>query len=77
MQRANERGAAEKEIIDTINNGVNIPAKVGRFAKAKIFLFNNIWNRKSYQHKKIEVYFIIEKEVIITVTVYVFFGNFE
>jgi hypothetical protein len=67
LQRANERGATEQEIIDTINNGVNIPAKAGRMAKAKIILFNNIWNRKSYQHKKIEVYFIIEKEVIITV----------
>ena len=75
--RANERGATESEIIETIQNGIMINAKSDRMAKSKIFPFKDYRNRKYYEQKKIEVYYIIEHNEIITVTVYVFFGKFE
>lgn len=75
LQRAAERGALENEIIDTIINGNEEPAKGNRFSKSKIFLFGKSRNEKYYEHKKIQVIFVIEKETIITVTVYVFFGK--
>jgi len=77
LMRANERGATENEIIETIKNGIIIKAKLERLAKSKIFSFNNIRNGKYYEQKKIEVYYIIEHNEIITITVYVFFGKFE
>lgn len=77
LQRALERGASETEIIQTIEFGNDIPAKAGRLARAMIFSYDQERNGKFYDQKKLEVYYIIEHETIITVTVYVFFGNFR
>lgn len=77
LKRASERGASKEEIIDVIENGFVIPAKSDRFAKAKIFDFNKTWNNKYYEQKKIDVIYTIETEIIITITVYVFYGNWE
>jgi len=77
LKRASERGATEKEIFDVINEGIVIPAKKDRFAKAKIFDYNKFWNDKYYEKKRIEVIYTIEHEEIVTVTVYVFYGKWE
>ncbi len=76
LQRAIERGASENEIIDTLTNGVNILGKSGRLGKSKVFPFEAVRNGKYYDEKKLEVYYVIEQQVIITVTVYVFYGKF-
>ena len=36
LERAEERGTDENEIIDVINTGFSIPAKYGRLGKANI-----------------------------------------
>ncbi|MEO6637949.1 MAG: hypothetical protein ABIN25_06710 [Ginsengibacter sp.] len=77
LSRAIERGASEEEIIETINYGNTIKAKSNRIGKFSIFDFNKIRNEKFYQQKKLEVFYVIENNEIITVTVYVFFGKFE
>jgi hypothetical protein len=77
LQRASERGASEEEIKDTLLSGKNISAKNNRLGKSKVFAFNSERNGKYYNEKKIEVYYTIEQQTIITITVYVFFGNFE
>lgn len=76
QQRLKKRGTTEQEIIETLRHGFDIPGKYGRLGKVKVFTFNSIYNEKYYQEKKLEVYYIIELEKIITVTVYVFFGKF-
>ena len=60
LLRANERGASEDEIIETINNGISLKAKLNRIAKFKVFDFNELRNGKFYEQKKIEVFYIIE-----------------
>ena len=77
LERAAERGASSEEIIDVINNGRPIPAKHGRLGKSKIFDFNQTRLGRIYEQKKIEVFFAIEGDVIVTVTVYVFYGKWE
>lgn len=77
LLRAIERGASEEEIIETINNGLAIKAKSNRMAKVRVFDFNKIRNGKFYEQKKLEVFYVIENNEIITITVYVFFGKFE
>jgi hypothetical protein len=77
IERANERGATKTEIHDVISNGIVIPAKNNRYAKYKIFSFNKERNGFFYEQKRVEVYYVIEYEKIITVTVYVFFGKWE
>lgn len=76
LQRASERGASESEIKETIEKGTNILGRSGRLGKAKIFPFNKERNGRFYEQKKLEVYYIIENQIIITITIYVFYGKF-
>ena len=77
LDRAEERGTNEKEIIDVINTGFPISAKYGRIGKAKIYDFRQKFNDKHYEQKRVEVFYLIEMDKIITVTVYVFYGKWE
>ena len=77
LERAKERGTSKNEIIDVINTGFTIPAKYGRVGGAKIYGFKQRRHQKFYEQRRVEVFYIIEKEVIITVTVYVFYGKWE
>jgi len=65
------------EIKDVIDNGFVIEAKYGRLAKAKIFPFNRKRCDNFYRQKRVEVIFAIHGDTIVTVTVYVFYGNWE
>jgi len=77
LERAEERGTSKKEIEDVINNGFEIPAKYGRLGKSKIYNFGQNRQGKYFEQKKVEVYYILEHNKIITVTVYVFYGKWE
>ena len=75
LERALERGANEKEIEEVSETGFVIPAKHGRIGKAKIYEFNQERLGKYYDQKRVEVFYVIEENLIITVTVYVFYGK--
>ena len=77
LERADERGASEDEITDVINTGFSIPAKRGRVGKAKTYDFKQKWHNKYYEQKRVEVFYIVEIDLILTVTVYVFYGKWE
>ena len=72
LERAEERGASEEEIRDVINTGIAIPAKYGRMGKAKTYDFKQQRQGRYYDQKTVEVFYTIEGDVIVTVTVYVF-----
>jgi len=76
-ERAEERGASEQEILDVVETGFAIPAQRGRTGRAKIFEFANQRHGKYFPQKRIEVFYVVEGDVAITVTVYVFFGKWE
>ena len=77
LKRADERGASKDEIYDVIAKGIEIATKNNRLGKYKVYEFNNQRNNLYYEQKKVEVYFIIENNIIITITVYVFYGKWE
>jgi hypothetical protein len=77
LERAEERGTNEIEIKDVIQAGFSISAKYGRVGKAKVYDFKNNRHNKYYEHKRVEVFYMVEGEKIITVTVYVFYGKWE
>ncbi len=77
LERAEERGANENEINDVINTGVSIPARYGRLGKAKVYDFRKRRHGEYYEQKRVEVFYTIERNVIVTVTVYVFYGRWE
>jgi hypothetical protein len=77
IERAAARGASSEEIIDVTTSGQTIPAKYGRLGKSKIFDFKQTRLGRYYEQKKIEVFFAVERDVIVTATVYVFYGKWE
>ena len=77
LERAEERGTNEEEIEDVINNGFPIPAKHGRLGKAKVYDFRQKRHGKYYEQKRVEVVYTVERNVAVTVTVYVFYGKWE
>ena len=77
LKRAEERGTNKTEIYEVINTGFDIPAQYNRLAKAKIFQFNNHRLGKYYNQKRVEVIYTVENDVIITITVSVYYGTWE
>jgi hypothetical protein len=77
LERAEERGTNEDEIKDVIETGFTVPVKYGRIGKAKFYDFNRKRHGKYYEEKRVEVFYAIEGSLIITVTVYVFYGKWE
>jgi hypothetical protein len=77
LERAEERGTNEEEIKDVINTGFTIPGKYDRVGKAKIYDFKRRRHNEYYEQKRVEVFYVIEKDFITTVTVYVFYGKWE
>jgi hypothetical protein len=76
-KRAAERGTNEEEIHDVLASGFFIPAKYNRLGKAKIYLFRKERHRTYYEQKRVEVYYLVENNRIVVVTVYVFYGQWE
>lgn len=77
LERAEERGTNEGEIIDVINTAFSIAAKYGREGKAKIYDFKQKRHNKYYEQKRVEVFYTFEESAIITVTAYVFYGKWK
>jgi len=77
LERAAERGANESEIMDVIRTGASIEAKHGRIGKTKIFEFRRERHGRFYEQKRFEVFYVLEGELAVTVTVYVFYGKWE
>ena len=77
LERAEERGTNAEEIRAVIRTGSPIPARHGRKAKARTFKFQDRWGGRYYEEKRVEVVYTVEQDLIITVTVYVFYGRWE
>lgn len=77
VERAEERGSNEAEIREVIESGFPLPARHGRWRKAKVYPFNRRRRNQYYEHKRVEVIYVVEEDEIITVTVYVFYGFWE
>ena len=57
--------------------GFSVPGKYGRLGRVKVYEFQRDWLGKYYEQKRVEVFYTIENDVMVTVTVYVFFGKWE
>ena len=77
LERAEERGTDAQEIRDVIDSGFPIPARYGRTGRAKILDFQQTRLGRFYEQKRVEVIYTVETGVVITVTVYVFYGTWE
>ena len=77
LLRARERGTTREEIEDVLASGDPVPAKQGRSCTRKLFKVDEVRQGKRYSQKTVEIYHVVEGDVIVVVTVYVFFGGWE
>ena len=75
--RAIERGTDEGEIRDVIDTGIPISTRPGRLGKAKVYSFGHERFGTMYPQKRVEVVYTMEQDIAVTVTVYVFFGEWK
>jgi hypothetical protein len=52
--RMKERGATKKEVIETVEKGERTHTKHGRTRFRRNFVYNDIWQGKSYASKQVE-----------------------
>ncbi len=77
LQRAKERGASQAEIREVLLNGRDIPGRHGRKGRFKVYVFDSVWNGRHYPEKRVEVFFVDADDTRVTVTVYVFYGQWS
>jgi Domain of unknown function (DUF4258) len=70
-ERAGERGASESEIAATVRDGERIPAKFGRSAFRRNFIFGGMWRGKQYATKQVEVIAVEENQRWLVITILV------
>lgn len=73
QQQMKERGAAIKEVKETILSGEKVPAKHSRVAYRKNFQYNSRWGEKFYHIKQVLPIARKENKKIIVITVYTFY----
>lgn len=77
LKRAEERGTNRDEIEDVLLNGFDISARGERKGKAKVYDFERERLEKYYLQKRVEVIYVEEQDTLVTVTVYVFYGEWK
>lgn len=68
-----DRGATREEVELAINEGESIPAKKGRKAFRKNFLFKQEWKGRYYELKQVMPIVAVEADQFVVITVYVFY----
>lgn len=68
-ERLLERGSSEEEVIATVENGEQFPAKFGRTGFRRNFHFDGIWRSRNYKTKQVEVYAVKEGDDWVAITV--------
>jgi hypothetical protein len=77
LLRARERGTTQEEIEAVLATGDPVPAKLRRSCLRKAFQVDEVRQGRRYSQKTVEVYHVVEGDVIVVITVYVFFGDWE
>ena len=73
LTRLVERGASEDEVIATVEEGENFPAKLGRHGFRRNFEYNAQWRGRFYANKQVEAIAVEENGwLVITVVVRLF-----
>ena len=69
LERSTERGAQEREVVETVEHGEQFPAKYGRTGFRRNLPFDGEWRGKRYLTKQIEAYAVKEDADWVVITV--------
>lgn len=66
--RLAERGVTEAEVMETVQEGEQFPAKYGRTGFRRNFHFDGVWRGRRYSTKQVET-FAVEEDGWLVITV--------
>ncbi len=73
LQKMEQRGVTEREVLEAVQRGERMPAKKGRLSFRLNFDFNNYWGGKHCPVKQVVPVAVEENGEIVVVTVYAFY----
>jgi hypothetical protein len=73
VERLTERGATRAEVVATIVQGEQVPAKFGRWGFRRNFPFNQVWRGRLYSTKQILAYAVREDDWLVITVITRFF----
>ena len=71
QERMIQRGATEKDVVDTVAKGERFKAKFGRSGFRRNFVFEKQWRNRYYKTKQVEVYAVREDNDWLVISVIV------
>ena len=77
LERARERGAGVVQIEDVLRTGIPVPAGGGRLAKSKVYDYDSEWKGRHYDQQMVKVIYLVEGDLLTTVTVVVYYGRWR
>ena len=69
LERMAQRGATERQVVETIEKGEEFEAKFGRAGFRRNFVFEKNWRNKYYKNKQVEVYAVKENDDWLVISV--------
>jgi len=64
-----ERGVTEQETVAAVEGGECFPARLGRMAFRRNFVYNTVWRGRFYRTKQVEAIAVKEQEDWVVITV--------
>ena len=62
LERMAQRGATEKQVMETVEHGEKFEAKFGRAGFRRNFVFEKQWRNSYYKNKQVEVFAVKEND---------------
>jgi len=69
IEKMEERGVTQEEVVGTVERGEDFPAKLGRTGFRRNFEYNDVWNGKWYGTKQVEAFAVREDDGWLVITV--------
>jgi hypothetical protein len=67
--RLTERGATQEEVIATVEQGEQFPARFGCTGFRRNFPFDGVWRGRSYRTKQVEAYAVQQERDWLVITI--------
>ena len=72
-----ERGVSENEVREVAARGQTAEARGERQALELVLAYNDYWQGRFYEHKKVKIVYVDEGSDRVVITVYAYYGRWE
>jgi len=76
-RRMPERGVSDGEVREVLARGRPAEARGGRQALELVFAYNNYWQGRFYEQKKVRIIYVEEGADQVVITIYAYYGRWD